>query len=138
MQTTTSSKPILPLQKNLRYLWLGWLFYRLLIYPALVGVSAGASMLAGVLWQLLVLLPAFLLTPAVLKARSPYLLIVASMMALMYLATMGVFLLIRVYENAPLAVVMGFGVETLLLLLINWYLFLLLKRLPPMHQSYHQ
>lgn len=128
-------KPILPIQKTLRHLWIGWLLYRLFVYPVLVGVFAGANIVSGMLWQLLVLLPAFGLTPTILKARSPYLLIVASMFALVYLATVGVFLLIRLYENAPVAVWVGFGLETLLLLLINWYLFLLLKRMPPMHKT---
>lgn len=132
---STSPKPILPIQKTLRHLWIVWLLYRLFGYPALVGIATGANVVLGVLWQLFVLLPAFGLTAAVLKARSPYALMVASMLALVYLATVGVFLLVRLYENAPMAIWAGFAAETLLLLAINWYLLVLLKRLPPMHKT---
>ena len=130
-----SPKPILPVQKRLRTLWWLWLFYRLLAYPFLVSIGAAASVVSGILWQVLVLLPAFLITPVMIKARSAYLLIVANIVTLIYLATVAVFLLIRIYENAPWVVWAGFGVETLLLLGVNVYLFVLLKRLPPMNKT---
>ena len=59
-----------------------------------------------------------------------------SMITLVYLASAGVYLVLRLYEQAPMLISLGFGVETVLLLLINVYLFILLKRLPPMHKTW--
>lgn len=132
---TQSPKPILPIQKRLRLLWVVWLLYRLLLYPLLVAYQSTANVLSGMLWQLLVLLPAFLVTPTVLKGRIPYQLLIANMVTLIYLASTGVFLVIRLYEHAPVAICLGFALESMLLLWINWYVFVLLKRLPPMHKT---
>lgn len=93
------------------------------------------QILMGVVWQFFVLLPALLLTPTIKKGNSPYALIIASLVVLVYLGAVGVFLLMRLYENAPLPVSIGFAIETFLLLAINALLFVLLKRLPPMHKS---
>lgn len=114
-----------------------WLIYRLLGYPLLVGfsLSSWTMMATGAAWQVVVLLPALLLTPTIKKGNSPYGLIVASLVMLVYLGVVGVFLFIRLYEHAPLAIALGFGVETLLLSIINGLLFVLLKRLPPMHKT---
>lgn len=133
----TPPKPTAPIQLMLRRVWVLWLIYRLLGYPLLVGfsLSSWTMMATGVAWQVVVLLPALLLTPTIKKGNSPYGLIVASLVMLVYLGVVGVFLFIRLYEHAPLVIALGFGVETLLLSIINGLLFVLLKRLPPMHKT---
>ncbi len=129
------NKPIAPIHQRLQLLWGLWLIHRLVIYPVLVGVATGASIMSGMMWQVLVLLPALLLTGVVTKGNSPYWLIILSMMTLVYLGSAGVFLVMRIYEHAPFMIWAGFAVETLLLAMINVLLFILLKRLPPMHQQ---
>lgn len=133
----TPPKPTAPIQSMLRRVWVLWLIYRLLGYPLLVGfsLSSWTMMATGVAWQVVVLLPALLLTPTIKKGNSPYGLIVASLVMLVYLGVVGVFLFIRLYEHTPLVIALGFGVETLLLSIINGLLFVLLKRLPPMHKT---
>lgn len=128
-------KPIAPIHKMLYLTWGVWLLYRLVVYVGLLGLSTQANMLYGVLWQVLVLLPAFVFTPAIMRAKAPYRLIMASMVMLIYLASVGVFFIIRLYENAPIWVTVGLGVEMVLLLMINVLLMTLIKRLPPMHKQ---
>lgn len=129
------NKPIQPVQHALRRTWILWLLYRLFAYPMLVGALSSATIVVGMAWQLLVLLPALLLTPTIKKGEAPYGLIVASLVMLIYLGAVGVFLFIRIYEGAPLMLCLGFALESILLLLINIQLFMLLKRLPPMHKQ---
>lgn len=89
----------------------------------------------GVIWQFIKLIPALLLTPIIRRADAPYGLIVASLVMLIYLGFVGVYLFIHVFEHSPVYISVGFGLETLLLLIINILLFVLLKRLPPMHKN---
>ncbi len=135
-KTAKPLKPAAPIHQKLYKLWFCWLGYRLILYPVLVGVATKASIISGVAWQALVLLPAFLFTKAVWQGKSPYSLIMLSMITLIYLASAGVFLALRVYEQAPVLVSLGFAFEMVLLLGINVLLFVLLKRLPPMHKSW--
>lgn len=116
-------------------MWGAWLLYRLVVYVGLLGLFMRANVLYGVLWQAVVLLPAFVFTSAIMQAKAPYRLIMASMVMLIYLASVGVFFVIRLYENAPMWVTVGLGVETVLLLVINVLLMTLIKRLPPMHKK---
>ncbi len=138
-QPAQPRKAITAIHQKLQILWVVWLVYRLVVYPVLVGMATemGISLgvLKGVFWQVLVLLPVFIFTLAVWRGNSPYPLIILSMMTLVYLASAGVFLMLRIYEHAPAMVWMGFAFETVLLAVINVLLFMLLKRLPPMHQS---
>lgn len=115
--------------------WGIWLLYRLIGVSALTVFLTNAQILPSVLWQVLVLLPALCLTGVVIKAQSAYLLIVASFVGLIYLASVGVFFVIHLYENAPLVSLLGVGVETLLLLTINILLMMVIKALPPMHKT---
>lgn len=132
---TKAPKPIAPIHAKLRLMWGLWLFYRLVVYVGLMGLSTQANVLYGVLWQIVVLLPAFAFTPAIMQAKNAYRLIVASMVMLIYLASVGVFFVVRLYENAPTWVAVGLGFETVLLVLINVLLMVLIKRLPPMHKG---
>lgn len=138
-QPVQPQKPITAIHQKLQILWAVWLVYRLVVYPVLVGMATEMGItlgvLMGVLWQVLVLLPAFIFTPAVWRGNSPYPLIILSMMTLVYLASAGVFLVLRIYEHAPVMVWVGFAFETMLLAIINVLLFMLLKRLPPMHKN---
>ena len=119
----------------LRTLWLMWLFYRLLCLPTLVHfINANhPDIIGGIVWQGLWLLPAFILTPWMWRARSPYALLLGSMLTLIYLGASGVVLFIRIYGSgmAELAI---YIVDFVLLFLINCSLFVLLKRLPSMNK----
>ena len=119
----------------LRTLWLTWLVYRLLGLPILVNTinASHPDIIGGMVWQGLWLLPAFILTPWMWRARSPYALLLGSMLTLIYLGASGVVLFIRVYgsDMAELAI---YIVDFVLLLLINGGLFVLLKRLPSMNK----
>lgn len=86
-------------------------------------------------WQVMVMLPAQLLIPVIIKGRSAYGLIVASLVVLIYLAYAGVVLFGHWYQKAPAITILGAGVELMLLLVINWLLFVIIKRLPPMHKQ---
>ncbi|GAA0318665.1 hypothetical protein [Psychrobacter aestuarii] len=115
--------------------WLTWLVYRLLCLPTLVHLVNvnHPDILGGMVWQGLWLLPAFILTPWMWRARSPYALLLGSMLTLIYLGASGVVLFIRVYGSG-MAELMIYIVDFVLLLLINTCLFILLKRLPSMNK----
>ena len=88
--------------------------------------------MGGVAWQMLWLVPAFILTPSILRGRSPYALLISSMFILVYLGASGVVLFARAYGSswAEIAV---YIIDFVLLLSINFWLFILLKRLPSMN-----
>lgn len=127
-------KPTHTVHRPLCVAWGLWLLYRLLGVTAMTVSLTGADVLPSLWWQVLVVLPALGLTPAIIKGKSPYPLIIASLVGLIYLATAGVFLLIHLYENAPMMTIVGAVAETVLLLVINITLMMLIKRLPPMHK----
>ncbi len=133
------SKSIAPMQQRLMLTWLVWLIYRLLGLPILISVFnlSHPDIIGGIAWQALWLVPAFILTPWMLRGRSPYALLVGSMFTLVYLGASGVVLFTRVYGSswAELAVYL---LDFVLLLLINTWLFLLLKRLPSMNNVVKQ
>ncbi|WP_066803384.1 hypothetical protein [Moraxella oblonga] len=134
MKTTQSGKPIAPIHHTLQRCWLLWLIHRLIIYPVVVSVVGGGVWWLGMVWQGFAMLPALLFTKAIWQGNSPYALLWASMVMLMYLGAVGVFLLMRFYEQAHLAITGMLAVEFLVVLGINVLLFVLLKRLPPMHK----
>ena len=128
------SKPIAPMHRRLVMTWLLWLVYRLMAMPILISVINPISpdIVGGIVWYGLWLIPAVILTPAILKGRSPYVLLVGSMLTLVYLGASGVTLFIRVYGSSWLEILV-YGFDFALLLMINTWLFLLLKRLPSMN-----
>ncbi|OOR88259.1 hypothetical protein B0181_08435 [Moraxella caviae] len=134
MRPTKSSvlKPAAPIRQKLRAVWLAWLLWRLFAVPFLA-VGAADTLGAGVLWQLIVLIPALIFTPAILRGRSPYALLLANMLMLAYLANAGVQFFTHAFSGAGNA--WGFAAEFMLLLLVNIWLFVLLKRLPPMYKQ---
>lgn len=127
-------KPTAPIHKKLCVMWGLWLLYRLFGVTAMAVFLTGAQIFSALAWQVLVLLPALLLTPAIIKGHSPYLLIITSLVGLIYLATSGVSLLTHWYESAPLISLVGATIETVLLFGVNVFLMVLIKRLPPMHK----
>lgn len=132
--TTKSSKPIAPMHNYLMLTWFIWLAYRLLAMPPFISIVNPNSpdIIGGILWYGLWLIPAFIFTPAVFKGRSPYVLLVGSMLTLIYLGASGVTLFVRIYGSSWLEIML-YGIDFILLFMINAWLFLLLKRLPSMN-----
>lgn len=132
-------KPIAPIRQRLLMTWLAWLVYRLIGLPVFISVFNPSSpdVIGGIAWQLLWLVPALVLTPWIVRGRSPYALLIASMFTLVYLGASGVVLFTRAYGSswAEIAVYL---IDFLLLLGINIWLFILLKRLPSMNNVVKQ
>ncbi|MGE6330577.1 hypothetical protein ACQKCW_08270 [Psychrobacter pacificensis] len=128
------TKPIVPIAQRLMMTWLIWLVYRLMGLPIFISIFNPSSpdIVGGIAWQALWLLPAFILTPWIVRGRSPYALLVGSMFTLVYLGASGVVLFTRAYGSswAEIAVYLT---DFVLLLAINVWLFILLKRLPSMN-----
>ena len=128
------TKPIAPIVQRLMVTWLIWLVYRLLGLPIFISIFNPSSpdIIGGIAWQALWLVPAFILTPWILRGRSPYALLISSMFTLVYLGASGVVLFTRIYGSswAEIAVYLT---DFVLLLAINVWLFILLKRLPSMN-----
>lgn len=129
------SKLIAPIQSRLRAVWITWLGYRLVALPILIALLSPQhpDMLGGIAWQALWLIPAFIMTPAIFKGTSPYVLLIGSMLTLVYLGASGVVIFARAYA-VDLSVLWVYGLDFILLLLINIWLFILTKRLPSMNK----
>ena len=133
-QLPKTQKPITYIHRYLCRVWGLWLLYRLLGVVVMTVSLTSADPMSALIWQVIVMLPALLLTPIIIKAQSVYGLIVASLVSLIYLACAGVALLAHTYQKAPIITIMGMGAEVALLLGINLLIFILIKRLPPMHK----
>ena len=96
------TKPIAPIAQRLMMTWLIWLVYRLMGLPIFISVFNPSSpdIVGGIAWQALCLLPAFILTPWIVRGRSPYALLVGSMFTLVYLGASGVVLFTRAYGSS--------------------------------------
>lgn len=134
-KTTKVAKPVAPIQKLLKATWLFWLGYRLLALPILIALlnAQHPDMLAGIAWQALWLIPAFIITPVILRGNSPYALLISSIFTLVYFGASGVILFDRAY-GVDVSLIWIYGIDLVLLLVINSALFLLLKRLPSMNK----
>ena len=134
INANVAGKPIAPMQQWLLWTWIVWLGYRLLGLPIFISLfnQTHPDIIGGIAWQGLWLIPAFILTPWIVKGRSPYALLVGSMLTLVYLGASGVVLFTRVYGSSWLEIIV-YMVDFALLLLINTWLFMLLKRLPSMN-----
>lgn len=131
-------QPIQPIQQRLKITWLIWLVYRLIGIAVLANilVNSKIDIVGGIAWQGLWLLPAIVSTPFILKGKSPYALLVIEMLTLIYLGGSGMLVLIHGFENGVTknGAMMGiWAVDFVLLALINYWLFVLLKRLPKMN-----
>jgi len=138
-KTLKATKPIAPIAKRLTITWLIWLVYRMIGLPVFISVFNPSSpdIIGGIAWQALWLVPAFILTPWILRGRSPYALLIGSMFTLVYLGASGVVLFTRIYGSswAEIAVYLT---DFVLLFAINVWLFILLKRLPSMNNVVKQ
>ena len=134
-----ASKPITPIRQRLIVTWLLWLSFRLLALPILISVfnPSRPDIIGGIAWQALWLVPAFILTPSILRGRSPYALLIDSMFTLVYLGASGVILFTRAYGSSWAEIAIYF-IDFALLLAINVWLFILLKRLPSMNNVVKQ
>lgn len=127
-------KPVAPIRHRLIGAWGLWLVFRLLLITVLLNLllPSHPDIVGGIAWQGLWLIPAFTCTPFILKAKSPYALLVISMLTFIYLGASGMVLLKYVLAQAW-QVVWVFAIDFILLTLINYWLFILLKRLPKMN-----
>lgn len=134
INTNEAGKLIASMQQRLLLTWIVWLGYRLLGLPVFISLfnQTHPDIIGGIAWQGLWLIPAFILTPWIIKGRSPYALLVGSMLTLVYLGASGVVLFTRVYGSSWVEVVV-YVIDFALLLIINIWLFMLLKRLPSMN-----
>ncbi len=95
-------------------------------------LPAKPNMMGGIVWQGLWLVPALLATPYIVKGKSPYALLLLSMVTFVYLGGSGMVAL--KYGFSHIWGMMGVWlVDFVLLALINYWLFILLKRLPKMN-----
>lgn len=136
---TKAQKPITPIRQRLMVTWLVWVVFRLLALPILISVfnPSNPDIIGGIAWQALWLVPAFVLTPSVLRGRSPYALLIGSMFTLVYLGASGVVLFTRIYGSSWAEIVV-YLLDFILLFAINVWLFILLKRLPSMNNVVKQ
>ncbi|WP_409521386.1 hypothetical protein [Psychrobacter sp.] len=134
-----AQKPIAPIRQRLTITWLVWLVFRLLGLPILISIFNPSSpdIVGGIAWQALWLVPAFVLTPSILRGRSPYALLIGSMFTLVYLGASGVVLFTRMYGSSWVEIAV-YLLDFVLLLAINIWLFILLKRLPSMNNVVKQ
>lgn len=124
-------------QSRLRLTWLAWLAYRAMGLPLILSVvlTTQPDLLGGIAWQLIWLIPALILTPWIIKGKSAYALLLGSMLTLVYLGASGVTSFSRIYDSG-LSVLWAYLIDTLLLLMVNVWLFKLLKQLPSMNSKY--
>ena len=135
MKKPFAQKPIQPIHQRLKLCWWLGVVLAIIIYPLSIMMLTDANVVNGVVVQILAMLPALLFTPAIMRGNSPYVLIFASIVTLVYLGVAGVLALIRYYEGVGAGIWAMRLVEFIVLLFINYYLFILLKRLPPMHKQ---
>lgn len=128
------AKPTKPIHQRLTAVWWLWLMVSV-AYPLALAMTTDASLMMALVMQLIFLMPALLFTPALVRGNEPSKLIYLSIVMLIYLGVAGVLALIRYYESAPTLVWVLRLVETGLLFMVNCYLFVLLRRLPPMHKQ---
>lgn len=131
---STPQKPVAPIRHRLIGAWGLWLIFRLLCIAVLLHLllPSHPDIIGGIVWQGLWLVPAFICTPFIVKGKSPYALLVISMFTFIYLGASGMVLLKYVFTQLW-SVVWVFGIDFILLGLINYWLFILLKRLPKMN-----
>lgn len=130
----TSLKPIYPIHQRLKWAWGAWLGFRLLAVPVLTHFLATThpAITGGIAWQGLWLLPALLATPFIVKGKSPYALLLISMVSFVYLGGSGMVALKYGY-GSMWGLMAVWLVDFMLIALINYWLFILLKRLPKMN-----
>lgn len=134
MKSEKPLKPAYPIHQRLKLSWWAWLLFRLMGMASLVHFLSAKhpAIVGGIVWHGLWLVPAFIVTPYIIKGKSPYALLMTIMLTFIYLGGSGM-----------VALKYGFGqewglmavwlVDFLLLAVVNLWLFMLLKRLPKMN-----
>lgn len=120
---------------RLKIAWIAWLVLRLALLPLVMMWVSNVAMLGAILWQMMVMLPALIATPFVLKSKDSYALIVISLVIMVYWAVAASFWLIYVYERAMTWMVIIYALETLLLTVVFACLLMGLKKMPAMHKN---
>lgn len=129
------SDSIMDIIKWLRISWLAWLGLMIVIYPLMIATLTPLSFGTGMLAQALGLIVPVLCTPFIWRGKSPYALIVISLVTLVFLGITAVRLFFDAMQGLPFAVLAVDAIELVLVFAINVLLFLLLKRLPAMHKT---
>lgn len=129
----TSLKPIYPIHQRLKIVWGLWLLFRLIGVAILAHRLAVShpSIIGGIVWHGLWLIPAFIATPYIFKGKSPYALLMISMLTFIYLGASGMAALKYGFGQAW-GLMAVWLVDFVLVALINGWLFILLKHLPKM------
>lgn len=121
--------------RTLQWAWGLWLGFRLMLMTAVAtAMVPSATLIGAFLWQLLVVAPLLFCTPFIVRAKNAYALIVISLLIMVYWAATASFLLIKIYEKAPVLVTLAYGAETVVISLVFVLLFMLTKKLPAMHK----
>ncbi len=131
---TTALKPVYPIHQQLKISWWCWLAYRLFAVAVLshLLLSKQPSIIGGITWQGLWLIPAFCSTPFIIKGKKPYPLLIISLLMFIYIGGSGMIIFQHILtQNWSLFFI--WLIDFVLLGLINYWLFILLKRLPKMN-----
>lgn len=123
-------------QKKLKLSYALWFGFRLFFMPIVMAKATLVSSYgAFLLWQGLMLLPALLFVPTIRQANHPFRLIVLSFLMMIYAGVATSQWLIAWYENKGGLLVWTYAFESVLLLGVLGLLFVVLKKLPPMHKT---
>lgn len=135
MQAENQIKPTYPIRRKLNICWVSWLIYRLSIIAILshLLLTTKPSITGGIFWQGIWLIPALISTPFIMKGKSPYALLIINMVMMVYLGGSGMAILKYGLTNFWQLVIV-WTIDFILLILINYWLFILLKRLPKMNR----
>lgn len=130
----TSLKPVYPIHQKLKKVWWGWLIFRFFGVAVLsfLLLSVKPSIIGGIAWQGFWLLPMLICTPYIIKGKSPYALLMISILALVYMGGSGMLVIKYAFSQTWQLVLIWF-IDFILISLINVWLFILLKRLPKMN-----
>lgn len=130
----TTPKPVYPIHKKLKFSFCIWLFFRSFFIPLVVYLSLDnkPNLLSGIIWQVFWLVPALLCTPFMLKGKNPYALLWISIAMLIYAGASGFMIFLHGFSGFWTGAV-AWIVDFCLLIAINYWLFILLKRLPKMN-----
>lgn len=132
--TNTSPKPIYPIRQKLKISFLGWLVFRCVGLPMMLyfGLTNQPTLWAIMLWQAIWVIPAFGCTPFIRKAKNPYALLWISIVMLVYAGCSGFMIFWYGFSQFWLGMI-AYIVDFCLLIAINVWLFIVLKRLPKMN-----
>lgn len=132
--TDTNPKPIYPIRKKLKLCFCLWLIFRLFAIPFAMYffLTNKPNVFSVMVWQAIWLIPAFACTPFIIKAKSPYALLWISIIMLVYAGASGFMIFLHGFAGFW-AGMLAWSVDFLLLIAVNVWLFILLKRLPKMN-----